>query len=92
MSDTPAGFEMDGDDYMEVETHTVEWGIVSLAFCPECLVTHEWCNVYTYPSSGNPMEAELLGPLWLCDDFCEEFLCNCDEDEECTCDDDEEDD
>lgn len=53
-------------DFIEVETHSVEWGAIQLDWCPSCLVTHEWVNVYTYQVS--PMEASLLGPLWLCDD------------------------
>lgn len=54
------------EDVLEVESHTVEWGLVRVDWCPDCLVSHEYTNVYTY--KHNPMDAELLGILWLCDD------------------------
>lgn len=73
MSEAAGWEEFDDDEdfddeleYVMVDAHNVEWGATNLGWCPSCLVTHEWVNIYTYVS--NPMDAELLGVLWLCDE------------------------
>lgn len=65
MSDTP-----DEDGFVYVEAEDIVWGAIQLGLCPDCIVTHEWANVYS--AKVNPLESELIGVIYLCDELLED--------------------